>query len=202
MSLGSLTDLLNRNGNHISLRRKLEMLLNIASGMRKLHQHRIFHRDIRPDNILVNANYSAKIADMGIARKIDPLYEHSGLGPIRYMAPESFYHIGNAKVDIFSFGLTLNDVFTSKVSSFHRDNSHNIHYIFKSRIFTNLIYGCTAKHPDNRPTASYVENILKDYAYNFGNIVESRYPNYANADTEEKNDAFMEFYEKYGPTSY
>ncbi|CAF5103585.1 unnamed protein product, partial [Rotaria sp. Silwood1] len=56
------------------------MVMNIASGMRKIHEHRMIHRDIRPDNILVNENYVAEIGDMGIARVIDPLNHHTQIG--------------------------------------------------------------------------------------------------------------------------
>ncbi|CAF3991105.1 unnamed protein product, partial [Rotaria sp. Silwood1] len=56
------------------------MVMNIASGMRRIHEHRMIHRDIRPDNILVNENYVAKIGDIRIARVIDPLNQQTQIG--------------------------------------------------------------------------------------------------------------------------
>ncbi|CAF1496835.1 unnamed protein product [Rotaria sp. Silwood1] len=88
------------------------MVMNIASGMRKIHEHRMIHRDIRPDNILVNENYVAEIGDMGIARVIDPLNHHTQIGCASYMPPEFYHGTYDQKLDIFTFGLTLNELFT------------------------------------------------------------------------------------------
>ena len=71
MPRGSLKIVL-RQKEQIPLRQKLEMACQIASGMRKLHAHRMIHRDIRPDNILIAENYTAKIGDMGLARVWSP----------------------------------------------------------------------------------------------------------------------------------
>jgi serine/threonine-protein kinase len=51
------------------------MAWHIASGMKKLHARHMIHRDIRPDNILVNDFYTAKIGDMGIARSVTGMEE-------------------------------------------------------------------------------------------------------------------------------
>ena len=67
MHRSSLADVIHHRGEKISLRRKLSMACHVASGMRKLHAHTMIHRDIRPDNILVSNNFTAKIGDMGIA---------------------------------------------------------------------------------------------------------------------------------------
>jgi serine/threonine protein kinase len=48
------------------------------------------HRDIRPDNILVSSNYTAKIGDMGIAHHFNPGEKHQLLGCLIFMPPE-FY---------------------------------------------------------------------------------------------------------------
>ncbi|CAF1059439.1 unnamed protein product [Didymodactylos carnosus] len=80
MEKGSLQSLIEKPDYGISLRRKLDMACNIASGMRKIHEHNMIHRDIRPDNILVNNNFIAKIGDMGIARTVDENNRHTQIG--------------------------------------------------------------------------------------------------------------------------
>ena len=60
MGRGSLQDLIENQQNNLSLRRKLTMSRQVASGMRRIHQHGMVHRDIRPDNILVTDDYIAR----------------------------------------------------------------------------------------------------------------------------------------------
>lgn len=86
----SLTDVIYDPTEKISLRRKLAMACHITSGMQKLHAHSMIHRDIRPDNILVSSNYTAKIGDMGIAHVFKPAEKHKLLGCLIFMPPE-FY---------------------------------------------------------------------------------------------------------------
>ena len=43
-------------------------MYQILSGVEELHKHRIFHRDIKPHNILIQDTNQIKIADLGLAR--------------------------------------------------------------------------------------------------------------------------------------
>ena len=67
MEKGSLTTLL-RNEPNLSYKTRFSIAVNIAAGLAKMHKIGFIHRDIRPENILVNAQYVAKIGDMGIAK--------------------------------------------------------------------------------------------------------------------------------------
>ncbi|CAF2390569.1 unnamed protein product [Rotaria sp. Silwood2] len=69
MPHGSLSNVIHNEMEKISLRRKLTMACHVVSGMSKLHAHTMIHRDIRPDNILVSSNYTAKIGDMDLIRQ-------------------------------------------------------------------------------------------------------------------------------------
>lgn len=64
---------------------------DIAAGIYHLHSERIIHRDIACRNVLLDANYTAKISDFGLARITaeDKGYTESSVGPIRHMAPVS-----------------------------------------------------------------------------------------------------------------
>ena len=88
MHRGSLANVIHGRGEKLSLRRKLSLACQIASGMRKLHAHTMIHRDIRPDNILVSNNYTAKIGDMGIAHIFNPDERHTLVGCLPFMPPE------------------------------------------------------------------------------------------------------------------
>ncbi|CAF4644918.1 unnamed protein product [Rotaria sp. Silwood1] len=88
MHRGSLSNVIHNGIEKISLRRKLTMACHVVSGMRKLHAHTMIHRDIRPDNILVSSNYTAKIGDMGIAHVFNPEEKHTLIGCLPFMPPE------------------------------------------------------------------------------------------------------------------
>jgi serine/threonine protein kinase len=201
MSRGSLSNVIKEGGDKISLRRKLDIARNIASGMRKIHEHRMIHRDIRPDNILVNENYVAKIGDMGIARVVDPLNQHTQIGCQSYMPPEFYKGSYDQKLDIFTFGLTLNELFTSKKHSFQPFVNDKIAFQEKSPIFDGLIARCTAYDPKRRPTAIEIEKTLDLYSAGFGELVLKKHPSYINLSTKDKDEIFIAFYEKFHPAA-
>src|SRR5690606_36967417 len=88
----------------LGMQAALEILWQVALGLRAIHAEGIIHRDIKPANILVPPNRKAKITDFGVAA-------HRGgktsmaMGTTRYMAPEFF---GGGEVDggcdIYSLG--------------------------------------------------------------------------------------------------
>ena len=197
MSRGSLSNVIEAKGSDISLRRKLQMARNIASGMRKIHEHCMIHRDIRPDNILVNENYIAKIGDMGIARVVDPFNQHTKIGCAPFMPPEFHNGTYDQKLDIFTFGLTLNHLFTSTQHSFQPFVSEKIAFREESPIFADLIARCTADNPKQRPSAKEIEKTLDLYSAGFGEIVLKKHPSYVKLPTAEKDKIFIVFYQKF-----
>ena len=201
MSRGSLASVIQQRGETLSLRRKLDMARNVASGMRKIHEHHMIHRDIRSDNILVNENYLAKIGDMGIARRVDPLKQHTQIGFQSFMPPEFYQGCYDQKLDIFTFGLTLNELFTSKKHSFQPFVNDKIAFAEKSPIFDELIGRCTRHDPERRPTAIEIEKTLDLYSAAFNEMVIKKHPGYINLSTSDKDEVFVAFYEKFHPAA-
>jgi len=198
MSRGSLAKVVQDESDDLSLRRRLDMARNIASGIRKIHEHGMIHRDIRPDNILVNENYLAKIGDMGIARMTDPLKQHTRIGCQSFMPPEFYKGSYDQKLDIFTFGLTLNVLFTSTEHAFQPFvNNDKIAFKEKSPIFDDLISRCTAYDPDRRPNAIEIEKTFDLYAQGFNEIVIKKHPNYRKLSKDDKDKVFMAFYEQF-----
>ncbi|CAF1296310.1 unnamed protein product [Rotaria sordida] len=195
MHRGSLTDVIHNRDEKISLRRKLSMACHIASGMRKLHAHTMIHRDIRPDNILVSNNFTAKIGDMGIARIFNPEERHTLIGCLPFMPPE--FHRGDGQydqsLDVFTYGLTLNELFTEKIHRFNQSTKH-VQLIEQSPIFIDLILQCIRDESTRRPTAVELEDILHKNRQAADRYIKEKCLNYTNQAITTKDSIFIRFY--------
>lgn len=99
----------------ISLNDIDHVLTRIASALDKAHQNGIIHRDIKPGNILFDAEGEPYLADFGIACTIisGPV---SGSGTRWYMAPEQRRGgILDARTDVYQLGVTLYQMLTGKL---------------------------------------------------------------------------------------
>ncbi|ELP85579.1 protein kinase domain containing protein, partial [Entamoeba invadens IP1] len=120
---GSLQDVMrHQKRDEIGMNVKVKMLLDAARGIEYLHNNRIIHRDIKPDNILVlsltiDENVLAKLTDFGTSRNINVMMGNisftKGIGTPVYMAPEilnrSYY---KEPADIYSFAITMLETIT------------------------------------------------------------------------------------------
>jgi len=102
----------------LSLGDKLEILVQVCGGLAHAHQKGIVHRDVKPANIFVLKDGTAKIMDFGVARWMQTQKTQSGLvvGTAGYISPEQLRGKPvDGRADIFSLGVVLFEILTQQV---------------------------------------------------------------------------------------
>jgi eukaryotic-like serine/threonine-protein kinase len=98
----------------------LELGIQIARGLSFAHQQGLVHRDVKPQNVLLNGNNEAKVTDFGIARSIDVQHGMTQTGTVLgtsdYIAPEQAQgQRVDEQTDVYSLGVVLYELLTSEV---------------------------------------------------------------------------------------
>ena len=103
--------------------------IEIARALGAAHTRGIVHRDVKPQNVLVDEEGSAKVTDFGIARSMDDsglTAEGRVLGTTDYVSPEqALGHDVNGQSDIYSLGIVLYEMLTGDVP-FHGENQVSV----------------------------------------------------------------------------
>ncbi|CAF3344983.1 unnamed protein product [Rotaria sp. Silwood2] len=176
---------------------------DIASGMHRIHRHGMIHRDIRSDNILIDNGYRAKIGDMGISQSyhLHLGFSNAPMGCTRYMSLEVYWNTYNQTLDVFTFGLTLNHLFTGADHDFNM-NTKTITLTQASPIFPNLIHCCLNPNAQYRPTAQQIEYILHGFLSYLENRIQF-YRQYHHLSKKQKDSFCLSIYkDKYFDINY
>ncbi len=115
---GSLADQLRRAP--LPLEDVVDLFTQIASALNYMHSQGVIHRDLQPDNILLDDNGDIYLSDFGLAQSaelLDPLPEALHLvGSPAYIAPELIEGSGaNHLSDIYSLGVILYEMLTGRL---------------------------------------------------------------------------------------
>jgi eukaryotic-like serine/threonine-protein kinase len=114
----TLKALIRRTG-PLEVTRALAYAIEIARALGAAHEHQIVHRDVKPQNVLLTPEGSAKITDFGIARTLTEqglTLDGRVLGTTDYVSPEqALGHQVTGQSDIYSLGVVLYEMLTGSI---------------------------------------------------------------------------------------
>jgi len=162
----TLKQLLNKRES-LTLTEVIDIMSQLTDGLSHAHESYIIHRDIKPQNIMIEDNGLIKITDFGIAMALNATQitqTNSVMGSVHYLPPEQASGKGaTIKSDIYSLGILMYELLTGTVP-FKGDNAVEIalkHMKDKIPSITkqnpaipqsveNILLKATAKNPRNR----------------------------------------------------
>lgn len=107
------------NDGALSWKWAVNIAMQIASALEAAHKENIIHRDIKPHNIIITEEGVAKVTDFGIAKAVSNstiTAFGTTIGSVHYFSPEQAKGgITDAKSDIYSLGVVMYEMLTSKV---------------------------------------------------------------------------------------
>lgn len=164
----------------------------IAKGLKYLHERNppIIHRNIKANNILLDASCNPKISDFGLAKLYEeenPYIAIGAGGDLLYMSPEyATRRAMTVKVDVYSFGILLLEIVSGRNNADYRANQETVFLLDtagnlnargrlgdlvdpslrtydwdQAKIVLNLAMMCTDQSPSLRPTMSQVVAVLE-----------------------------------------
>ncbi len=172
------------------LKFSLKIAIEICRVISEIHKQNIIHRDIKPDNILVDKEFlKIKIIDFDLATRIQTEKKTTSLvksieGTIQYISPEQTGRVNryiDYRTDFYSLGITLYELFTGKLPFTSSDPMKLIHqHIAKQPIppininsnipitISNIILKLISKVPENRYSSAL--GIISDLEKVYSNL--------------------------------
>ena len=150
----------------------VRIMMQIVSAIAAAHQNRIIHRDIKPQNILIDREGDVKITDFGIAVALSDTsltQTNTLLGSVHYLSPEQARGgMATIQTDIYALGIVLYELLTGRVP-FDGESAVSIalkHFqeplppvmnpsVMIPQSLENIVLKATAKDPMNRYRSCY-----------------------------------------------
>lgn len=114
----SLSDIIQKRA-PMDYREVIRITKQIASALSVAHKHDIIHRDIKPHNIMMTSDGTAKLGDFGIAKAIsDSTMEETSkiIGSVHYISPEQARGAYvDERSDLYSLGIVMYEMLTGRV---------------------------------------------------------------------------------------
>ncbi len=147
----TLKDLVKQESESLTVKKVLEIAIQISEGLASAHEKGIVHRDIKSDNIILTPKGQTKIMDFGLAKlKGASRLTQAGstVGTAAYMSPEQAQGEDvDHRSDIFSFGVVLYELLTARLP-------------FRGEHQAALIYSVVNENP--QPLARFNDKVSAD----------------------------------------
>lgn len=177
-SLGELSTAVKRADEDYPLQVCLDIAQQLARGLDAIHQHHeqnVVHRDVSPQNVLVDYSGRVRIADFGIAKVLHDegrIETSSGVlkGKVGYMSPEQLRFEGaDHRADLFALGVVLWELLAGRRLYFGSDGSEGARRILHEpppdigddredvpAELVQLLFELLAKDPSARPASAAI----------------------------------------------
>ncbi|XP_076955081.1 serine/threonine-protein kinase 52-like [Bidens hawaiensis] len=153
----------------------IQLAMDLARGLSYLHSKKIVHRDVKAENMLLDAHRNLKIADFGVARveAQNPRDMTGETGTLGYMAPEVLQGKPyNRKCDVYSFGVCLWETYCCDLPypflSFSEVSSAVVRHNLRPEIprccpssLASIMRKCWDANPDKRPEMDEIVKLLE-----------------------------------------
>ncbi|CAM8995805.1 unnamed protein product [Rhodiola kirilowii] len=153
--------------NMLDWKQRRKIILDIAKGLSYLHEdcrRKIVHLDIKPQNILLDEKFNAKVSDFGLSKLIDK--DQSNVmtqmrGTPGYLAPEWLNSVITEKVDVYSFGIVVLEILCGRKNLDRSQAEEEMHLLslFKSKGEENLLLDLVDKCSEDMKVHS--EEVVK-----------------------------------------
>jgi serine/threonine protein kinase len=146
------------------------LFFEVCIGVQYLHHQGIAHNDLKPENVIIDANGTAKLIDFGYAKTNTLAGDDEKSGSLMYAAPELFTHgwYQTQKADIWSLGIVLYVMATASFPFGGRSDREISHQILKGHLsypyemdkqIMDFVKRMTKVNPNERPT---IDEVLED----------------------------------------
>ena len=140
--------------------------IDVCSALEACEQNGILHRDLKPDNILVDEAGNFKICDFGVAKNLERTFAESSVrGTFTYMAPEVYHgEKYNNRADIYSLGMILYRILNRGREPFIAAEKRQVYYKEREAALSRRMNGEALPNPADS-SEELTEILMKACAY-------------------------------------
>ena len=147
--------------------------IGLSHCLARFHEKGFIHRDIKPDNVLLDENYYPILCDFGLARDYNSVMT-ANIGTFQYLSPEAItQNQFSEKSDVYAFGITLYKMLTNRIPFENytipkyfeaiQNNQHDIYDKSKAGTIAMVLEKCWDYDPDERPSFSQIYQVFESH---------------------------------------